>query len=317
VRFYSNLALRPNTVKTYASQHRSFLGICMACSVNPLTALTENHLCLVVIIYAKTHKITTVPGFVSALANFASQHNHPPLPRNKLYERVTAGLNNFYGDTNVSVPRKALTLSDLCAFYAAIDHGSFSGARDWCACLFAFFGLLRINEYTNAGLQAQHVNHTQWGISLTIPFSKTQLHKSHVDIVRRGDELCPVRAHLRYRALVPSALNTPEAAYFLASPSTPTPLTDGDFIRRVRALVKSTLKCDPAPYAGHSFRRGGTTALAMAGVPEATIAAHGRWSSLAYRMYYDVQHLSSVRQMASAALKVYTDRHPLPGLTQV
>ena len=82
---------------------------------------------------------------MSALANFASQHNHPPLPRNKLYERLTAGLNNYYGDINVSVPRKALTLSDLCAFYAAID-----------ACLFAFFGLLRINNYANAGLLVQH-----------------------------------------------------------------------------------------------------------------------------------------------------------------
>jgi hypothetical protein len=33
----------------------------------------------------------------------------------------------------------------------------------------------------------------------------------------------------------------------------------------------------------HSLRRGGTTALALAGVPEASIQAHGRWSSLEYR----------------------------------
>ena len=44
---------------------------------------------------------------------------------------------------------------------------------------------------------------------------------------------------------------------------------------------------DPAHYSGHSLRRGGCTAMFLAGVNETFIAAHGRWRSLAYRKYLD------------------------------
>lgn len=317
MKFYADLALRINTRKTYESHHRSFLLICSAFEIEPLLALSESHLCLVCIVYAKTHKITSLPGFVSAIANFAATHLHPPLPRHGLFDRVKAGLNNFYGDTNVASPRTAITLSDLCAFYSGIDHKSFAGTRDWCACLFAFFGLLRINEYMNGGLRVQHVQQKEWGISLTIPFSKTSLHPSSIDIVHRGDELCPVGAFTRYRAFIPTALSGPTVPFFLASVTQASPLSDVEFISRVRTVISATLHCDPSSYAGHSFRRGGTTALALAGVSEATIAAHGRWSSLAYRMYFDTQHNVNIRLTASRALKRHTDDHPLPGLSRV
>ncbi len=62
------------------------------------------------------------------------------------------------------------------------------------------------------------------------------------------------------------------------------PLQMSTFIADFK-LRMSSLGRDPAHYAGHSFRRGGCTALFMAGVPETIVQAHGRWKSLAYRRY--------------------------------
>lgn len=94
-------------------------------------------------------------------------------------------------------------------------------------------------------------------------------------------------------------------------------MLDSQFIARIRTLVRVALRRDPQQFAGHSFRRGGTTALLQAGVPEATIATHGRWKSLAYRSYIDVQHNLRMRLAATAQLSLHSRLAPLPGLVTV
>ena len=43
-------------------------------------------------------------------------------------------------------------------------------------------------------------------------------------------------------------------------------------------------------------------------VPESTIASHGRWKSLAYRSYFDVQFNLQLRLAATAQLSLYDSR---------
>ena len=134
------------------------------------------------------------------------------------------------------------------------------------------------------------------------PFSKTSLIPTSVAIIRRDDALCPVAAYLAYTALVPLHLRQHGHPFFLHSPSSATPLSDVTFTRGVRRWVRDHLHESPDDYSGHSFRRGGATAMQLAGVPESTIAAHGRWKSLAYRTYFDVQHSLELRLGATAPL---------------
>ena len=49
-------------------------------------------------------------------------------------------------------------------------------------------------------------------------------------------------------------------------------------------------------------------ACGMPGVPESTIASHGRWKSLAYRSYFDVQFNLQLRLAATAQLSLYDSR---------
>jgi hypothetical protein len=306
-------SLRTNTYRTYQMHLRTMTQLSSSLGVDAERPLSEQSLCLLAAAYCKAHKITTLPNFVSALSWRAEIMGHGPLPRGLLWARVKTGLDNLFSSTNFATPARALTLSDLCAMYRHIDHSTFAGARDWCACLFAFYGLLRINEYMNAGLRVREVAQHPWGIALVIAFSKTNSRPVQVDIIRRDDELCPLAAYIRYRAQVQPVGTAPPAPFFLATPDSDRALTDDEFIRRIRALLHQALRCDASKYSGHSFRRGGASALALAGVPEATIQLHGRWSSLTYRQYLDVQNSPRVRLLATASLYAYTQANPLLG----
>jgi hypothetical protein len=80
-------------------------------------------------------------------------------------------------------------------------------------------------------------------------------------------------------------------------------MSDMEFITIVRRLMqRASPGCDPTQYAGHSFRRGGTSALKLAGVADSIIQLHGRWRSDAYRAYIDVDHNIALRLLATQAL---------------
>ena len=109
-----------------------------------------------------------------------------------------------------------------------------------------------------------------------------------VTMIATGDDFCPVRMFSLLRRLVAAAGGgnpfTATYASFLGSIK----------LRCVLAgVTKKGIKT-------HSLRRGGTTALALAGVPEAMIQAHGRWSSLEYRKY--ICYLDSALQRRPTAM---------------
>jgi integrase len=249
------------------------------------------------------HKVTTLPSFLSAIANWANTHHLPTPPRNHEFQQFKQGLLNWYGDENFSEKKEAFTLNDLRAIRSHLKFNLFNDARDFCAGLFAFFGLLRINEYCNGSLLVRDVTITDAGICLTIKHSKTQLISVKVDIAARNDTLCPIKAYAVYTSLIPAYLRQPQCPFFLASLSSQTPMSDSQFIHRIKSLVRTALSRDPSSFSGHSFRRGGASALHLAGVPEATIAIHGRWSSLTYRQYFDTQHSQQLRLAATSILR--------------
>jgi integrase len=60
----------------------------------------------------------------------------------------------------------------------------------------------------------------------------------------------------------------------------------------VRALIRSRLKkcgITPSQYSTHSFRRGGATEAAKAGIQDSTIQRHGRWKSTCFMRYTQME----------------------------
>jgi hypothetical protein len=301
--------LTTNTVRGYKSQFAAFLRICTQYSIDYGQPLSEADLCFAMAVYAHSHKITTLPTFISALNRYHRQLFQVDLPRAALYQQTRVGLENYYGNYAASAAKTALTLDDLCEFARLLDTRYFEHARDWCACLLAFFGLFRINEYMNSGLRHGHVRLTAYGVDITVIRSKTSNIPVVVTVASRNDQLCPARALSHYlgffRALsLPCRPDDPLFVSRLRDQEVITATTDVEFIARLRELITAAFPDrDPARYAGHSFRRGGASAMQLAGVPAAVIQKHGRWTSDAFRAYLDAASSPALRLIATQALR--------------
>lgn len=253
--------------------------------------MTEQELCAAAIYHCLMCKMTSLHSFLAALHDYYSNNGLGTLPRGELYRKCMRGLENTFGLTDHVIQKKAFTMGDLSSIHTHILHThTFEHARDWCMLTLAFFGCLRIGEYCDGGLRMADVFLYSWGILLRIPFSKTTTQPTDVRIAARGDNdrLCPARALRSYIThLGPNLLRSPTCPFFLRFPTLPLSVTAGTFTHRIQHLVTIALGRDGAAYGGHSLRRGGATALYMAGVQEAVIQQHGRWRSAAVRKYLE------------------------------
>lgn len=259
--------------------------------------------------------MTSIGSFVSAIREWSLTNGLGELPRGYLYERVTKGLNNTFGLSDYTIPKQAFTMQDLADIRVRLNPLSFCDARDWAMLTLAFFGLLRISEYCDGGLRMKDVTLCPWGIKLTIPYSKTSNHPVDVCIVSRGpdDALCPAQAILRYINFIhPQHIGTPSTPLFIKHPLIAEPVTAAAFTQRIHTYAAMIGK-DQTQYAGHSLRRGGATALYIAGVPEAIIQQHGRWKSLAVRGYLEA---SIYHQVAPSLLLLKKSKGLFPSNTQ-
>jgi hypothetical protein len=298
VEVFQSCALRLNTKSTYGSLQKTYVSLVEKVGANVTQPLSERQWAAVCALYSLKHKPTSLPVFVAAVAKLYEYMNWPLLPRGIFYEKVVKGIQNYFGHLMKSAPKTAITFDLLQQIGIGLNHNTFDGARDWCCYLFAFFGMLRVGEYTGGFLRIRDVSVFQHKVRLTIPFSKTMLQPVEIDLVKRNDEFDPVEAANNYLQLYPIHLrNTPNRAFFLIAP-TPTskPLEERVFTLRLRNLIRQILPhVDANKFAGHSFRRGGASALHLAGVEEADIKRQGRWKSQAVQLYYDSQYNEEIR----------------------
>lgn len=237
--------------------------------------------------FVSSHKVTSLPTYISAVSNIHLTLYGRPLPRSHLYKSVVLGLNKVYALTDAIKPKTAFTLSHLATWYHNMDMHTFNDARDWCSYILAFFGLLRVGEYITTTFQHRHVHIQSWGVAITIPFSKTCPQPVTIKIAKRKDILDPITAVNNYLHFIASTCRIPTSPFFVAHPNDTSPLSNTAFSTALKLRTLSVLRLDPREYAGHSFRRGGLTALFEAGVSESVSSAHGRWRSLCYRRYFD------------------------------
>ena len=305
---FGSFALRSNTVRSYATQRRTLERLAASYGVDLSKPLSELDLCILMSVYATAHKVTTLNTFLSAVAHDARSRFglNAQLPRHGLFLQTRAGIEKFHGNTAAPARKAPVYLDDLSAFARLLPRHTLEGARDWCACLLAFFALLRIREYMEAGLRIRDVRFALYGLDIDVAYSKTSLVRTTLSIAARGDELCPSRALSEYYAHFPSRglpARRDDPLFVSFTGSSPGPMSADEFIARVRQLYSQAQPdCPSQRYAGHSFRRGGATALKLAGVADSDIQRHGRWKSDAYKLYFDADS-PAFRLIATRALR--------------
>jgi hypothetical protein len=197
------------------------------------------------------------------------------------------------------------------AFHGILDRQYFEHARIWCAALLAFFGLLRIGEYCDGALSISDVSAQPYGLDIVIRRSKTSLQPVRISLAARPDALCPVAALRHYASFFP-LLNIPSGP---RDPLFVVRCRDGarlelmkpqHFVEDIRMLIQCLFPSrDLSDFAGHSFRRGGTTAMLQAGVSQVIVQRHGRWRSQAFQRYLDSVSSPATRVIPTQAL-IYT-----------
>ena len=181
---------------------------------------------------------------------------------------------------------------------------SYKHVMIWVACYLAYFGLLKVSEFTKASADFfnQSTDMLLSDIALDSRTSPTlvriTLKQCKNDQLRKGNniclgktshEICPVKALVRYLAIWG---DTPGLLFLLPSKKS---LTRAYFSRALDKAFEE-LNMNPHHFNTHSYQIGATTSAKQAGVSDSVLKALGRWKSDTYLKYVrlsplDLAHL--------------------------
>ena len=204
------------------------------------------------------------------------------------------GCRRLHTREDIRCPITLNILKRLINVLPYVCENSYDQKMYTAAFLLAFFGFLRISEFTatsrRVSLGESDViikgSSPHRRLLLSVRFSKTdQRGAGNVVIIPESALLCPVRAALEYICIRPR-----QGTAFFRHFNTH-PLSRYEFnrvLRRCVSFLGLPLQC----YTSHSFRIGAATSAAMAGYSDSQIQVMGRWSSHSYRRYIRVDNIA-------------------------
>jgi len=176
-------------------------------------------------------------------------------------------------------------LRQMLSFISSSQLSAYDQALWKCLVLTAFFGLLRVSEYTSASSRSFDplTNLCVSDVSLQGPSVLIRIKASKTDPFRVGTSitlwegcapLCPVNAISSFYFF---RITRPPGPFFV--------LESGEYITRshVTRFLNSSLR--DVNISTHSFRIGGASAASSAGIPDSVIQLMGRWRSNCFVSY--------------------------------
>ena len=281
-------SIAPSSSRTYSAGFRCYTDFCIAMSIRPFPA-TETQLLWFVASVRRRLGYKSIKVYLCAI-QFESTLAGFPLEMSRFTRLHYAlrGVRRLQGNKFTRQPREPITVHHL---FKLLDYfeTNFSHPDDFMltsAVLLAFFSLLRSSEYTSKSTKRcdsiNTLNFDDIHFERNFNFVQVQISGSKTDPFRVGcalkawsvkGRLCPVRALKKFILNHPFRTG-PLFAY-----------ADGTFLTRNRLSRVIKLAIPNTNLDTHSFRIGGASAAAAAGIPDSTIQVMGRWSSNAYRTY--------------------------------
>jgi hypothetical protein len=272
-----------------------FERTCAILGRDPLN-LSEDDLCMVIVLFAMTHTVRSVASFVSAIQNLWTEQGRGELPRGAAYKLTRRGLERLLGPADVVVRTRAVSVSELKSIVDSLDPSVPQDCVFALESIVAFFLCLRTEDHTGGRLLWGDVFMQRDGsVEFLLPPGKSVHFFRHVACAARTDSL-DVRLWLERLALfVPVSSRTSEHPLFV----TFVDVGDGymqyhavsrhHFIHTFKLAVQQVLGFDPALYAGYSLRRGGVTELLSQSCNMSAVKRHVGWTkgSNAVYDYYD------------------------------
>ena len=289
VEFVLAAAVAPSTASTYKAGLDSYILFCRQIAQPPFP-VTEDR--LIYFVTSARHRLAfkTIKVYLAAVQYQSAVLGFPLTIASMVrIQYVLKGIRRLQGSEFTRLLRPQITiehLKTLQRYFKTSVSPQVDGDMMSAAALLAFFGLLRASEYLAdtprsydrlCNLQVQHICFAPdlKSLKVCIPQSKTDPFRmgQQVTIWSTGNELCPVKAILRYVRHHPTGTG-PLFTF-----------ANGTFLTRQRwsELIQSVIS--DININTHSFRIGGASAAAAAGIPDSTIQILGRWSSEAFKLY--------------------------------
>lgn len=292
---YVDMSLAENTKKAYLAGEKQYNNFCQSFKVNQVVPTTENTLCYFAVFLARTVKHSTIKSYLCGVKHLHLKYGVPlELENFQQLQYIMRGIKRSQGNT--TKPRLPITIKHLSLFKEFLQPDTTTNCDNkmlWSAICIAFFGFLRISEFTCDNIQRFHSGTLTRGdvefhptaseatsVSLNIKSSKTDPFRKGINLVigATDSEICPVWALTNYLA----------TAAFLTGPifmyKNGKPLSRKLFTEEIRNLL-SLGGLEPRHYAGHSFRIGAATTAASVDIPAWLIKTMGRWSSDCFERY--------------------------------
>ena len=290
--------LAATTRTTYAAGIRRYTSFCKATNLRTLP--TSESTLILFVTHLATGNISqaTIKVYLSAVRHIhvlRGLHNSFSQQLTPRLQIILKGIKKHQAISHPSRVRLPITVHILNRIRGILRHKnpSYSEALLWAACCLAFFGFLRVSEFTIPSTAAYdptcHLSLKDIAVDnrdnphllqVAIKQSKTDPFRRGVNIYLGATDcaICPVKAILAYLAM----RSDQAGPLFITQKGRG--LTRQVFSSALDSLL-SKLKLDCKQYNTHSFRIGAATSATQARIPDSHIKLLGRWQSGAYQRY--------------------------------
>ena len=312
-------SLAINSKKTYSSCEKRYIDFCQRLNIAPRSILPadENWLTFFSTYMARYVKTETIKVYLAAIRYMHIINGcNLDLQSFLRLQYVLKGIKRTQGQSKrVRLP---ITLTHLKLFQLLFSSPSTHNEMLWAALKLAFFGFLRVSEFTCPGTFNPKLHLSCKDITFFSPqgkpkYMKVNLKVSKTDSFRTGvtlitgclrTEICPVSAMLKYI----SHKSSTDADGPLFQLESSAPLTRNKFTSLMRDLL-ATVGINPKHYASHSFHICAATSAGAVNMPPWLIKTLGRWTSDCYERYIKISPstlCSATQQLTSCLMQ------PLP-----
>ncbi len=287
-----DLGLAPSTRKNYNYWWSKFEEFGQRYGLDTTPPNPEWLLCAFAAVKGQTMAHSTIRVAISAIRSHHIDQGLAYDTANMLtLKRVIEGVSRVPRDTPIK-ERLPITTDLLARMRPVLDLRVPEDIVFFAIACVGTYGLLRSGEIfedtelKRPGLRRRDlrvVSNSE--IHIYIAQSKTDQRRkgAWVELHGNGSPSCPTSALFRYLDAWGQDLRPNDLLFQF---KTGKKVNKATFIKMLRYVLKE-LNLDPLKFSGHSFRRGGATSLAAAGVPAHIIKAMGRWKSVAYQLYIE------------------------------
>lgn len=294
-------SLAPSTRQGYRSAVKSVNDFCVLHGMRLTLPISSDTLCLWIAHSSTRLSHKTIRVYLHGIATTHVELGYAnPLEGAGTIMRMYTGVKRLQGE-GISRTRLPITVEILERLERWQDVATHDGRMLRAAMWLGTCGLLRSGEFASRGRDSVILRRADLTFvsnegteALTPPpldsivYMKLRLRQSKTDPFRRGVDVIisqrrAISVMLLYLASAPPQQEDDPLFLSLSGRELTVPV----LVSGTQALLERSGSDNPQLYKGHSFRRGGATSLHLAGLPDTTIKAMGRWRSFAFAVYVD------------------------------